>query len=145
MTLALLLGLALHGTPQQSPVPPNFAEPPVISLDLASFRHATQQQWIGFHSDGVRRLCGVPNRCTGAVSQQYVQTCEVFAKSCKMPKASAFDHHNGVIEVTTVVSTVIIFVRTHRGTKLFIGALGDRVCAWGPHRPASCFQSLPQS
>ena len=110
MTLALLLGLALHGTPQQSPVPPNFAEPPVISLDLASY--ATQQQFIGFHSDGVRRLCGMPNRCTGAVSQQYVQTCEVFAKSCKLPKASAFDHHNGVIEVTTVVSTAIIFATT---------------------------------
>merc|ERR1711865_667708 len=97
------------------------SEAPVISLDLASFKHSDKSYFnkkigAGPHAGravnysknrGANHQDGTPRaRVTPAAHNEFADECEVFqnsAKNCAEPKATAYDHHDG--ELTSKIST----------------------------------------
>jgi hypothetical protein len=79
-------------------------EAPVISLDLAEERHPYKLAKRIKHENAISGKTGLPLRNGAASYQDYSVRCAAGTSSateCPSPTASAYDHHDGVLTVTT--------------------------------------------
>ena len=118
LLVAALLGVALAAEVED-------AEPPVISLELAGLGVEqiasdpasgapchSKAEWM--HMGNPQMASVAPESCdidpAAAASAQYAKRCEVLTDSktsCPEPRAHAFDHHDGRVEVKKHVDTVL--------------------------------------
>ena len=98
------------------------SQAPVISLDLASVKDElisvcrTKEQWDTLINGGTPHW-DHPKGCTKN-SETYAKRCEVMVdneNTCPEPKASAFDHHEGNLDVLkTLTLEVVLPARAHQ-------------------------------